>query len=64
MSKVTWRYRNKWFWPQFSLWTGFCLLPMKRALRIVLLNTRSFNIRKSYLNFGKSIKYICEGIRL
>ena len=47
MSKVTWRYRNKWFWLQFLLWTDFCLLPMKPALRFVL---RSLNIRESYLN--------------
>ena len=60
MPKVTWRYRNKWFWLQFLLWTDFCLLSMKPALRFVL---RSLNITESYLNLAKSLKYICEGIR-
>ena len=63
MSKVTWRYRNKWFWLQFLLWTGFCLLPMKPALRFVLLNRCSLNISESYLSLAKYLKYTCEGIR-
>ena len=63
MSKVTWQYRNKWFWLQFLLWTCFCLLPMKPALRFVLLNRCALNIREIYLSLAKSLKYTCEGIR-